>query len=209
MRHIYSIVITAIALLAMPAHIRAADSKGAYAIDGGGAAPCKAFTESRRAADENAADLFAGWVDGYLTAANKNRPDTFDMTPWQTTDLLLTLLARYCDLYPEDRFEIAVNNMLNALHPTRLTEKSDKIIAGAKAKGVPVYRETLRGVQKSLSEKGFYSGPMDGNYGEALNKALMAFQEKNGLKVTGLPEQETLYRLLPLASGETPASDPH
>ncbi len=200
-------LIGAISLLIGTPSAFAADKKGAYAIDGGGGAPCKAFTESRRAADERAAGLFAGWVDGYVSAANQTRPDTYDLTPWQTTDLLLVLLARYCETYPEDRFEIAVNNMLNALHPTRLTERSDKLIAGSAAKGVPVYRETLRDAQKSLAEQGFYTGPIDGNYGKALNKALIAFQKKNGLKATGLPEQETLYRLLPLTP-ETGASGP-
>jgi len=177
---------------------KAADSNGAYAIDGGGGAPCKAFTDSRKAGNAKAADLFAGWVDGYLSAANKNSPDTFDLTPWQTTDLLLALLERYCASYPEDLFEIAVNNMIQALHPQRIIARSDKLLAGNKEKGVPIYRETLQRVQQSLSDQGFYKGSIDGNYSKAMHAALSEFQKKNGINVTGLPDQESLFRLLPL-----------
>lgn len=178
---------------------KAADSKGAYAIDGGGGAPCKAFTSSRKADDTRAAGLFAGWVDGYLSAANQNSPDTFDLTPWQTTDLLLVLLGRYCESYPEDHFEIAVNNMIKALHPQRLVTRSETLLAGSKEKGVPIYREIMLRAQQRLKEQGFYSGALDGNYGQAMHTALSAFQEKNAIRVTGLPDQETLFRLLPLA----------
>lgn len=177
----------------------AADAKGAYAIDGGGGATCKAFTDSRKADDTRAAGLFAGWVDGYLSAANQNSPDTFDLTPWQTTDLLLVLLGRYCESYPEDRFEIAVNTMRKALHAQRLVTRSETLLAGSKEKGVPIYREIMLRAQQSLKQQGVYPGALDGNYGQAMHTALNAFQEKNGIKVTGLPDQETLFRLLPLA----------
>lgn len=185
----------------------AADSKGAYAIDGGGGAPCKAFTDSRKADNKNAAGLFAGWVDGYLSAANQNSPDTFDLTPWQTTDLLLVLLGRYCDSYPEDSFEIAVNNLRKALHTQRLATRSETLLAGNKEKGVPIYREIMVRAQQRLKQQGFYSGALDGNYGQAMNTAIRAFQEKNAITVTGLPDQETLFRLLPL-SPETGVSGP-
>jgi len=198
MRAFQLLALVTAGLLCSPAPSEAADSKGAYAIDGGGGAPCKAFTESRKASDKSAADLFAGWVDGYLSAANQNRPDTFDLTPWQTSGLLLALLGRYCESYPEDRFEIAVNNMITALHPQRLTVRSDTILAGSEDKGAPIYREIMVRVQQSLKDQGYYSGPLDGNYGKSMHTALSDFQKKNGVTVTGLPDQESLFRLLPL-----------
>lgn len=204
------VLLAALGLLAAAPNARAADARGAYAIDGGGGAPCKAFTESRRAASGRANDLFAGWVDGYVSAANRSRPETFDLTPWQTTELLLLLLSRYCENYPEDRFQIAVDNLLDTLHPQRLVNYSDRLVVGEKAQGISIYREVLKRAQRSLASQGFYTGQMDGNYDKAVHKAFRDYQEKNGLKATGLPEPETLYRLLPLsedkADGKKPAS---
>lgn len=199
MRRICPIIIAA-SLMSMPACVFAADGKGVYAIDGGGGAACKAFTDARKAGNERAGDLFAGWLDGYVSAANQTSPETFDLTPWQTSELLLALLARYCETYPDDRFEIAVNNLLRALRPQRLSTQSEQIIVGGEGKGIAIYREVLRRAQQSLAAQGLYSSAIDGNYGDSTRKALTAFQEKNALKVTGLPDMETLYRLLPLSA---------
>lgn len=201
MKFVRRLIILFAGLLVLSAGAHAADSGGAYAIDGGGGASCKAFTESRKAGSNRANDLFAGWVDGYVSAANQNRADTFDLTPWQTTELLLVLLGRYCESYPDDRFEIAVNNMLTALNPQRLTARSDKLLVGGEGQGISIYRDVLKRAQASLAKHGFYSGPLDGNYTDETRKAFTAYQEKNALKPSGLPEAETLYRLLPLDAG--------
>jgi peptidoglycan hydrolase-like protein with peptidoglycan-binding domain len=41
-----------------------------------------------------------------------------------------------------------------------------------------------------------YSGNMDGEFNEATRTALKAFQGEKALRDTGLPDQETLFRLL-------------
>lgn len=50
-------------------------------------------------------------------------------------------------------------------------------------------------IQLALNSKGYCSCAIDGVYGGATEKALRSFQKDNGLKVTGLPNVETLERL--------------
>lgn len=176
----------------------AADAKGFFALDGGGAAECKTFLEARKADDKRALNHFGGWLDGYISASNRYTADTYDLTPWQITDVLLLLVSRYCENYPNDRVGVAADNLILSLTPHRLTAQSSKIRAGSETRGVVLYREVMRRAQQGLKEQGFYTGPIDGNYGDAMKKAIIAFQEKNGLSASGLPDQEILFRLLPL-----------
>lgn len=50
-------------------------------------------------------------------------------------------------------------------------------------------------IQLALNSKGYCSCAIDGVYGGATEKALRNFQKDNGLKVTGLPNLETLEKL--------------
>ena len=54
----------------------------------------------------------------------------------------------------------------------------------------------VRALQQALTELGFYTGSIDGQYGAGTLAALKAFQSKNGLRATGiaLPElQKAIY----------------
>ncbi len=46
--------------------------------------------------------------------------------------------------------------------------------------------EDVRKVQQKLLEYGYYSGPVNGNFGKATYDAVVWFQRKNGLKVDGV-----------------------
>ena len=52
----------------------------------------------------------------------------------------------------------------------------------------------VRALQHALSELGFYTGSIDGNFGSGTNAATKAFQKRNGLRETGiaLPELQQL-----------------
>ena len=54
---------------------------------------------------------------------------------------------------------------------------------------------SVRSVQQRLKKLGYYTGTVDGNYGEATVKAVRAFQSKNGLTVDGKVGAATLARL--------------
>ena len=55
--------------------------------------------------------------------------------------------------------------------------------------------ESVRTVQKKLKELGYYNGSIDGDFGEATDKALKAFQKANGLDPDGKVGEQTLKKL--------------
>lgn len=59
------------------------------------AAKCSAFI---RAYDQRSNDAFvlAGWLTGYLSAINQHAAETFDLAPWQSTEVLMLLAKDLC-----------------------------------------------------------------------------------------------------------------
>ena len=45
--------------------------------------------------------------------------------------------------------------------------------------------------QSKLAEHGTYTGPLDGRYDTEVSRAVRAFQEANGLKITGVIDRKT------------------
>ena len=114
-------------------------------------------------------------------------------------------MGNYCRKNPKNRFYLAVNALANALKPNRVRSQSQLIETEAGQKKVRVYRETLRRVQKALARLGFYAGRVDGRFGPNTRLGLEAFQQKEKLQLSGLPDQRTLFRLL---SRSRPAQSP-
>ena len=54
---------------------------------------------------------------------------------------------------------------------------------------------TVKQIQTKLKSWGYYSGSVDGVYGSATEKAVRAFQQKNGLRVDGKAGPQTLKAL--------------
>jgi peptidoglycan hydrolase-like protein with peptidoglycan-binding domain len=50
-------------------------------------------------------------------------------------------------------------------------------------------------LQRLLTSAGVYHGPLDGVFGKKSWYALSEFQQKNGLRPTGLPDRETMEKL--------------
>lgn len=185
----------------------AADKQGKFALDGGGGTPCKAFVESQR--DEAPESmLFAGWIDGYATAFNQFNPDTYDLTGWQSNQLLRAMLKEYCAKHPDQLFGQAVATLAAALWAGRVTEMSELVRAENGKQGVLVYRAVLESAQRALAKRGDYKGPEDGSYGPATRDALKRFQTANKLQPTGLPDQHTLYVLFYRPPADAPEPKP-
>jgi hypothetical protein len=179
---------------ASPLALQAADKDGRSAVKGVGRAPCSEFVKVR----ENRAQeymLFGGWIDGYMTGFNQFAPETYDMAPWESTELLAALLENHCRQNPEESFGRAVVAMHMALREDRLQSFSEMQVLGEGDQRVGVYKETLRQAQSKLKQEGVYSGAPDGIYGPGTKAAFEAYQRKNSLQVTGLPDQPTLLKL--------------
>ncbi|MBD1808128.1 peptidoglycan-binding protein [Microcoleus sp. FACHB-SPT15] len=79
------------------------------------------------------------------------------------------------------------------------------------ANSVPLLQFGDRGsevlvLQNNLQSQGFYSGPVDGFYGDLTKSAIENFQQQNGLAVDGIAGDNTQLRLqnrLPLSSSTT------
>ena len=139
---------------------------------------------------------FVGWLEGYLTATNRLAKNTYDLVAWQNRRILLALLQAHCKKNPDQRFYLAVRALTNALTPDRIRRQSRLIETEAGGKKVRIYRATLRRVQKALARRGLYAGRIDGRFGPNTRLGLEAFQQKEKLQLSGLPDQRTLFRLL-------------
>ncbi len=175
-----------------PAH--AVDQQGAFAIKGIAAERCQAFSDAYTKREQSVL-LFASWIDGYLTASNRLRENTFDLAPWQSPDVLLALINNHCARNPDDPLAEVVNELLKYLAPRRLTERSELETAKVGERSVVLFREVMRQVQEKLVEAGHLGGGVDGRFGPNTQTAIEAFQEANDLEKTGLPDQETLFEM--------------
>ncbi len=65
----------------------------------------------------------------------------------------------------------------------------------------------VKTVQKLLKKLGYYTGSIDGDYGNGTKKAVKAFQKRNGLSQTGKVNSKTLSKLKSSSAKKATASD--
>jgi len=78
-----------------------------------------------------------------------------------------------------------------------ISQGMDSSQAGPDISTLQLDRSQVRVVQRALNERGCNAGPVDGIIGPKTRGAIRAYQENEGLAVTGLPNQETLLALAP------------
>ena len=184
-----------------------AGEQGRFAIKGIGIQNCAQFRPAYEERSQ-AAFVFAGWVDGYVSALNRLQAGTFDAAPWQSTDILLALINNHCANNPEARLHEVVRALLTFYAEQQLADISPPVEAVVGERKVTLYQEVLRRAQLALAEQGVYAGAADGVFGPKTQAAFEAFQEKLNLAKTGLPDQQTLYRLFSPAPAPAPAPAP-
>ncbi len=172
----------------------AADTLGRFAVRNAGMVTCQDFVDEK-AKHSAKFNLYMGWIDGYISAANQYTKDTYDLIPWGNTIFLSALLDNHCKKNPEQRFYVAVNKLTGAMLKQRLRTQSKMIEASYKGKKSYIYKSTLEKVQRYLQQKGLYENKVYGSFNADTRKALEAYQESHGLLVTGLPDQITLYKI--------------
>lgn len=189
--------------LAWTGAVQAADRNGKFAVKGAGVGSCERFLRAKEGKTSEYF-LFGGWLDGYISAQNQVRKDTFDLVAWENTDILAGYLEAFCRKNPDTLFYQAVGAMAAALVPQRIEAASKPIEMDHEGRRLSIYRETLRRVQQRLQQEGLYQGAIDGLYGPGTRKALLGFQQRKGIAETGVPDHLTLYRMLirPIGQGE-------
>lgn len=161
-----------------------------YVVEGPGRITCADFNSLE--ADAPPIIAVSSWLNGYLTAHNRLSNDIFDLTPWQTSPILMSLLAQYCASNPDQIVERGAQELVAYLTPDALREQSDVVAVGQGSDVVLLYVRTVREIRQRLADEGFPPA----NSMESLLEAIAAFQAQNGLPVTGLPSQNTLAILL-------------
>jgi hypothetical protein len=194
--------------LAAAAPAYGADAEGRFAVKGAGGARCAVFVEAREARNEAALAAYQSWMSGYLTAANRLSPETFDMIAWQGVGVLLAAIEGHCRRNPDLPFHAAIGALVTALAPDRVTARSALVRIPAGETTLVIYEETLRRAQKQLADRKLYTGRVDGKFGDGTRRAIEAFQKSDNITVNGLPDQQTLFRLLRSAETAPPAAAP-
>lgn len=183
-----------LASLAFSSHVVGADADGNFAIEGAGTQSCAAYLTVRESRSRDYY-VFAGWVDGYLTSANQYWENTYDLTPWQSLELVMSALAKRCEDNAEKPFINVVNETLVSLTPGRLKKNSEVISVQNEGKRTFIYKDVLIDVQQRLAALDLYSGEPTGAYSASVRDAMADFQRAEELSVTGLPDQMTLFHL--------------
>ncbi len=175
--------------------VSAADKDGTFMVKGAGTSQCQDFVT---AFEERGAEFisYGGWIEGYLSAMNRYEDGIYDLVAWQSTELLMAALVRFCRENPEIGFHDALNRLTVTLRENAITAKSDIVVAEHGEYATVLYEETVRRIQKRLTERGLYDADITGVYDDATRDALTRFQEEKGIEPSGLPDQVTLARLL-------------
>lgn len=166
------------------------------AIETPGAASCAKLIEARDNRTESPVyEIYAGYLAGYLTAANLYEDDTFDLTPWQPIEVVTQQVAQFCSGNPELTLFDAIKNYAAFLRPDRLQEPSELMTLRNGSQAVFVYSEVLARIRAKLVETGAVITDPDGQFDQSFGEAIIAFQQSNGLPVNGLPDLQTLLKI--------------
>ena len=180
--------------LAGPPALHAADESGQFAVKGAGIADCSDFLQATRDRTEKLY-LYGGWINGYVSALNQTQEETYDLTPWQTTDFLATFIARYCEQNPSESFFKATADMVADLKSQRLRQRAQRVPVAVGEFKTHLYASTIKFMQERLKLQGHFQGPINSTYDPKTQEAVAAFQRGAELEATGFPDQITLLRL--------------
>jgi hypothetical protein len=182
-----------------PAPVAAAGPGGAFAIDGVGNRSCERFVAALDAGGREAT-AFASWTNGFLSASNAAMADTYDLTPWQTIEVVLAKMRVFCSANPEVEYVGGLTLLVQTLLADRQTSPSEIVSIRLGDQAVFLYADVLRRVRAVLVAGGADLAPLPAEapigFDTAFSAALAAHQEAAGLPVTGLPDQQTLISLL-------------
>ena len=173
----------------------ALDKNGKFAIKGVGNVSCEQFVKTITE-DDPQKFLFAGWLNGYLTAHNQHLKDTFDITSWEDVETLGTYLKSHCSKNPNLSFFQATTQLLNEMYEQRIVEfiGAENIASGTQS--LKTYVQVITRVQQALAVSGFYKGKIDGIMSPQVKEALSEYRKDKKIAASEYLDQITLHTLL-------------
>lgn len=190
-----TLVLLSLAVLLWPAEARAETRDHQFALEESGRATCAMYTHARKSSPQATA-RYIGFVEGYLTAANRYEPNTFDLTPWHTPEAFALILDEHCAKNPDEPLAMVTQQIVVAMMPFRLADKSDLVVIREGDHQTAVYQRIIWRAQDELARRGLYRGKLDGADSPELRSALTRFQQLARLDPSGLPDVATLWVLL-------------
>jgi myo-inositol-1-phosphate synthase len=168
------------------------DSRGEHAVKGIGNLMCSDFVQAKDLKKSNYFQ-FGGWIEGFISASNIHLPKTFDISPWQTTETIATIIYTACNKNPSVYFSIVVSEVVIKLSVKPLREKSEIMTLINGKYSVKLPRETYEKVVDKLITVGILK---EQHSEKDVNQSLVTYQQRNNLPITGLPDQYTLWKIL-------------
>lgn len=184
-------------LLTLAAPVAAADKDGRFAVDGIGARACSDYT---KAVDDKNRDLliaFASWTSGFVSAANVYGTETFDLTPWQTPELIQAKLDKFCRAFSQEPYVQALGKLISTLQPQRMTASEGGIPARVGGQSILVYPEVLRRIRAEMGKEGIKVTTPEDAFDDAFADGLRAYQKAKGIPPSGLPDLPTMNMMFP------------
>ncbi|PLK26995.1 peptidoglycan-binding protein [Novosphingobium sp. TH158] len=178
-----------------PQSARAAAPDGVFAVEESGRMPCPAFVAAK-AKNSPAFTRAIGFIEGYISAANRYEANTFDLSPWHTGQAYGLILEQHCKAHASDTIGMAAQRLVAALQPLRLASPSKLIEVGNGKHKAVLYEAILKRAQSALARRGLYRGAASGTFDAPTQKAFAAFQSGASLQPTGVPDPATLWKLL-------------
>ncbi|WP_169052603.1 HdeA/HdeB family chaperone [Pseudooceanicola onchidii] len=164
------------------------------AVEGAGAMMCADLIKARDTQDQDRYSAAAHWVLGYLTAASGYSEDTFDLTPWQTPDIIMAQISQFCGQNPDKPLVQATVTYVNYLKPQRLTEPEQLVELRQGTAALTVYASVLTQVQEKLVALGRLEAVPEG-FDQPTAEAIRTLQGEAKLPETGLPDGRTILHL--------------
>ena len=200
MRIQLAIMLTMTTILAPPAS--AAGPDGRHAIRGAGLLNCSNFVEEREK-ESPAYLMIGGWIDGYVTGINQFRDNTYDITSYESTELIARIIENHCKKNPDDRLFTVLNSLFTRNAADRIQESIVPTIVKVGDRTTHLYEPTIRRIQNELRKRRLYSDDADGMYDDGVAAAMAEFQKEIDFEPTGFPDQATLWFLLNSPVGKT------
>lgn len=119
-----TIVILAMSLF-LPATVNAGDIDDRYYVFvfKGQLGSCGQYVAARnegRRGEYRKQNIHVSWIAGYLTAYNRQTPDTYDIRGQTDMSAMLLWLENYCKQNPLTAFAQTVERLTDELHPKRI-----------------------------------------------------------------------------------------
>ena len=189
------ILLVFLIVVLFPLNTLAADKDKDFAVKGLAAASCATFVEEREKLSQTYGEAMS-WLTGYISAYNYLKPDTYDVAPWQSAELLSFIIAAHCKDNPEESFFHASNRLINSIEKDRLRLTSEVITISIGDHKLTMYKDMVFRIQSALKDKGHLNIRWaTGDYDQSTIDAMKAFQTESKIGVTGVPDQESLFLL--------------